>query len=457
MSHDAFTAHGSDRATSEPLRISASELARRADCDEETVERLAGAGVLQRAVDGTFAQGDEHRIRLVHAFEGAGVPISVLSHAVRTGKLSFAQYDQLHAGGGEPSGRTYSQLRADLGPRAALLERLLADLGLPQPEPGGRFRRDEEELLLEVLGIVEGIPQRDFALRLTRLLGESARRVAMAALDVYAQAVEQDRRETGDLPPEETYERFLAPWAGLARLAPQLSGWLTARQLSAAIDAYSVSATEQYLELEGFVAPRPSLQPAVAFADLSGFTWLAEREGDDRAAGVAMHLGTVANEVASGHGGHLVKLLGDGVLMRFPGAESAVLASLDLLARLPAGGLPPGHVGIDSGPLVMREGDVFGRTVNRAARLADHAAPAEILVTDSVVADLPPGRFRVEHLGDLDLRGVPHPVTAARISGGDGAAGDESGGVAVPSRPPGPDALSPLVSRPKPDAGGDPP
>lgn len=80
-------------------------------------------------------------------------------------------------------------------------------------------------------------------------------------------------------------------------------------------------------------------------------------------------------EVAGEHDGRVVKLLGDGVLLRFASSSQAVAGSADLLDQLERDGLPAGHVGIDAGALVVREGDVFGWTVNLAARLADSAGP----------------------------------------------------------------------------------
>jgi adenylate cyclase len=415
ISGEGLPPPAADEAERPSHRISASQLAQRAACTEENVRRLAAAGVLLEDGEGSFSHGDEHRVRLAHAFEGAGVPLPALAAAIRSGTISFAYYDQLHARGGEPSDRTWARIREDLGPRAGLLERLMADLGLPLPEPDGHLRKDEEQLLLEVLGVVERIEQRDLPLRLTRLLGESGRRIADAALDVYALAVEEARGQDG-LPDRESYQRHLAPWADLARAAPDLAGWLVARQLSAAIDAYSVAATEQVLEEAGFVPPRPERQPAVAFLDLTGFTWLAERKGDAAAAGAATTLGTLAGEVAPAHEGRLVKLLGDGVLMRYGMAEAAIEACLELLRRLPQAGLPDGHVGIDAGPLVTREGDIFGRTVNRASRLADHAGPGDILVTEKVVAELPEGRYELETRGELELRGVARTVAVFRVA-----------------------------------------
>ena len=50
--------------------------------------------------------------------------------------------------------------------------------------------------------------------------------------------------------------------------------------------------------------------------------------------------------------------------------NGAVLSGLELVAQLPGAGLPPAHVGVAAGPVVVQGGDYVGRTVNLAARIA---------------------------------------------------------------------------------------
>jgi class 3 adenylate cyclase len=107
-------------------------------------------------------------------------------------------------------------------------------------------------------------------------------------------------------------------------------------------------------------------------------------------------------------------LLGDGVLMRFPNIAAAVEASLDVLDLLPSSGLPPGHVGVTRGPIIARDGDVFGRTVNLAARISDVAPSGELYVpasSGSILAE----RFRVESIGPVAVPGIGH-VELARVA-----------------------------------------
>ena len=77
--------------------------------------------------------------------------------------------------------------------------------------------------------------------------------------------------------------------------------------------------------------------------------------------------------LARERGGVPAKWLGDGVMSYFREPAGAVLAALEMVEELPAAGLPPAHVGVAAGPVVVQGGDYFGRTVNLAARIAGHA------------------------------------------------------------------------------------
>jgi adenylate cyclase len=77
---------------------------------------------------------------------------------------------------------------------------------------------------------------------------------------------------------------------------------------------------------------------------------------------------------------------------------------------------PPAHVGLHAGPVVFQDGDYFGRTVNLAARIAGHAGPGQVLVSDQVVAECPDGRVAFEPIGPVPLKGVADPVPLHRAS-----------------------------------------
>ena len=81
-----------------------------------------------------------------------------------------------------------------------------------------------------------------------------------------------------------------------------------------------------------------------------------------------------------------------------------------MVAQLPEAGLPPAHAGVAAGPVVIQGGDYFGRTVNLAARIAAHAGPGQVLVSQRVAESAPPQGVRFVALGERRLKGIDRPV-----------------------------------------------
>lgn len=388
----------------EPQRLSTAELAAAAGTTTARVEDLVARGVLTPQGPDTFDLADIHRMRVIEAFEGLGVPLEALVEATRQGRATFAFYGDLHPRPSPPSRRPYSAFAASLGPTAARLPMLFAAMGLAEPTPTTHLAIDDEALIGELLDILESTGAPDDAVRIVRLFAEANRRAAEGSVGVYADAAAQLGEDLVRMSPERGYV-FVSPWARIARFAPTLAGWLASQHMSRVIDAFSADTTERTLEDAGLIAERDDVPPGIAFVDLTGFTRLSQEAGDEAAAGVALRLGDLARATVTRHDGSLVKLLGDGVLLRFPDGVAAVHGTLDLLAALPAAGLPPGHAGVHAGRVIEREGDVFGRTVNMAARISDVAPPGEVYVTTAIREALD-GGLRVEPVEPADLQGI---------------------------------------------------
>lgn len=150
---------------------------------------------------------------------------------------------------------------------------------------------------------------------------------------------------------------------------------------------------------------------AVLFADLAGYTALTEAHGDQEAARAALRLLELTRDAYDGEA-TLVKSMGDGVMVVFDDVDRAMSAALALSHAAEAEDRFLGlRVGLHTGPAVVRHGDVFGATVNLAARLAEHAQPSQVLVTSAVRDRLrrTPDLGWVE-LGTASLRHVREPV-----------------------------------------------
>ena len=173
--------------------------------------------------------------------------------------------------------------------------------------------------------------------------------------------------------------------------------------------------TEGALERAGLTPPRGDVPPAIAFLDLSGYTALTEAVGDEEAAGLAARVAALVDDSAERHRGRSVKFLGDGVMFHFADSAGALGCALELVDSVPAALAVQARIGINAGPVVFREGDYFGRTVNVAARIADYARPREVLVSDEARRTAAVEGVEFEEIGGIPLKGVAAPVTLFRV------------------------------------------
>jgi class 3 adenylate cyclase len=154
------------------------------------------------------------------------------------------------------------------------------------------------------------------------------------------------------------------------------------------------------------------------FVDLSGFTRFTSERGDDTAVAAATSLQRHADATATRHRGRLVKLLGDGAMLRLTDAAVGVDAALDLVETMiaeGAGALSP-HAGVHVGPVIERDLDVFGQTVNLASRIADVASPGEVLASEAVAQAAADAAFGFERIEDTNLKGLPEPIALFRVT-----------------------------------------
>lgn len=138
----------------------------------------------------------------------------------------------------------------------------------------------------------------------------------------------------------------------------------------------------------------------VVIADLAGFTAYADERGDAAAADLAQAFSLRAMQVGRRHGLGPVKTIGDAVLFVGADGSAAVEGALALVDEFDRPTSPLRvHVGVADGPVVERDGDVFGSPVNLAAHLAAEAAPGEVVVSADVAAEARRDGFQVIPLG----------------------------------------------------------
>jgi len=176
----------------------------------------------------------------------------------------------------------------------------------------------------------------------------------------------------------------------------------------------SILHAEAALERAG-LHQRVMRPPAVCFVDLTGYTRLTEEQGDEVAARLAGSLAALVENISRHHGGKPVRWLGDGGMFLFKEPTAGMVAALEMVGSAPGAGLPPTHIGIHAGPVVAQDGDVFGRTVNIAARIAAWAGPGEVLTSSETVELVEDARLRFVRVGPASLKGIARPVILYRV------------------------------------------
>jgi adenylate cyclase len=392
-----------------PVGLSEAEIAERSACPVERIEALVGLGILvPRDEDGPFTAKDVHRVRLMQAFEDAGIDLEVIARGVASGKVS---YENLGLYLPEPAAlsRTAEELATEVGRSPELITRLLREFGIAQPEPDGRLREDEVFTLKELLEVWAAADDDELA-RLARVYGQNVRKVVSSDLELAGATIFTRLREEGYTDDE---LREIAGAAGLRLMnfGEQLMLWLRGRHLEHEVLSVTVQTTEDYLQELGLAPKRAPSPPAIAFLDLTGYTALTEERGDEAGADLADRLATLVHEAARPHGGNPVKWLGDGVMFHFDDPSAAVLTGLDLVEQTPVAVNVRARVGINAGNVIFRDGDYFGRTVNVASRIADYARPGEVLVSGEVKERWGGDGVRFDEIGPVALKGLREELT----------------------------------------------
>ena len=390
-------------------RFTEDEVAERAGTTPERIGRFAELGILEPE-GGTYPRRDVLRARFLAGLDAMGIDPTAIAEALASGDLTLGY---IEAGGRRPprSDRTFAQLSEEIGIPFPMLERLYVAFGLTRPTPDEHVR-EEDVRLLEIFPVLfgAGVSEGEI-LRLARVWGDSARRVAQFQNHYLHHSIEEPFRRRG-LRDNEAFEAALREVSVRSgRSGEDLLGWLYRRHSEAYETEHLLDHVETALEDAGVHRREPRQVEACAFADLSGYTRLTEEAGDEVAARVSLKLAELVNETASLHRGAVVKMLGDGVFFHFKEPHDAVMASLEIVDRVRPAGLPPAHVGVNAGPMIYDEGDYYGRTVNIAARIASQAGPDQVFIGEGALRHIAPAGFRLVDAGAFELKGIEQPLT----------------------------------------------
>jgi class 3 adenylate cyclase len=155
---------------------------------------------------------------------------------------------------------------------------------------------------------------------------------------------------------------------------------------------------------------------SVMFTDIVGSTEITQRLGDEAAMLMVNLHDQVVRAALGAHNGREVKHTGDGIMSSFVSAAAAVRSAMQIqqeLARLrdeDAGTPVRVRIGVAAGEPVEQRHDLFGTTVQLAARLCAHAQPDQVVVS-SGLAELCLGKgLAFEDAGHAQLKGFDLPM-----------------------------------------------
>ena len=284
-------------------------------------------------------------------------------------------------------------------------QRLWRALGFPDAGDAVAFTPDDlQALRLVYVAIEQADLDAETATRLTRAVGNTMARLADWQVSTLAEHVED--RDAG----------------GIGRLASTLG---VSQSVAPAFEQLLVYAWRRHLaaavsRLETWGAAEEDLLTAditVGFADLVSFTQLTNRLDDDSLADLVEGFETRCADIVTARGGRVIKTLGDSILFVADQPAEAVDIALSVVEEIgPDADLPDVRIGLATGTVITRFGDVFGPAVNLASRLTTVARRNRVIADRATADALPETDYDTRALPPRPLRGFGsvEPVTVRR-------------------------------------------
>ena len=272
-----------------------------------------------------------------------------------------------------PSRRRYTKMEvAELtGVSVDKLDRLWRALGFPAAGDADTVFTD---LDLEAVRIYQGLQtlgaaDLDTSVQLARVMGSSMARIAEAELGT-------GNLISNEVDPIISADTFASvadvTISGVARLLE----FVWRRQMAAGIQR------NMLLRSHG-LGPGQSPEMAVGFADMVGFTLLSQHLTDEELAAVVRRFEEISHDLVTSARGRVVKMIGDEVMFVVDDVTDAARIGLGLAdAYADDDLLSDVRVGLAFGPVLLRDGDYFGPTVNLAHRIVNIGNPGTVLMSD---------------------------------------------------------------------------
>ena len=297
------------------------------------------------------------------------------------------------------------EVSAEAGATVDQVRRLWRALGFPEVAGEKAFTQADVSAVLKVFSTVEsGALDFDTAVALTRALGQTMSKLADWEVATLINRVEELSRDR-EISRKETAGQMLED---VNPAFEELLVYAWRRHLAAAVSRMeALGAAEEDLH---------TTYVSVGFADIVQFTSLSNKLDEERIGDLVEVFESRCHDVVSNLGGRVIKSIGDSVLFTSERAQDAIEIGegiIRVIGRDPR--MPDVRVGIASGSVVTRMGDVFGPPVNMAARLTGVARRNRIIV-DQATADLLPDVFLTRRLPARPVRGfgLIEPLAVSR-------------------------------------------
>ncbi|MEM7141344.1 MAG: adenylate/guanylate cyclase domain-containing protein [Actinomycetota bacterium] len=326
---------------------------------------------------------------LRQVLEGLGLDQETIDEAERAGTAELLAIDRLVLP--EKGRYTLTELAEKVEADPEVVRVFWRSLGFVEPVEDERIFTKTDVKTLSSLGslVQSGAVDPAVTLQMARVLGQSMAQLAAAVIDsAEIQAARSDDTDGG---------------GGIAVRSGELLPFL-----SSAVD-YSFrrhlrAAARRRVDL----ALDDEGRQVVGFADLVRFTELSLRMDDDSLATMLERFDEIVHAVVVERRGRIVKMIGDAAMFTASNADDAALIALDLMDAVAASPALEGvRVGMATGPVISRDGDLYGPTVNLASRLVGIGRGGAINVNEELRDALRGDRrFSVRTLGERSLRHI---------------------------------------------------
>ncbi|MBI4935343.1 MAG: hypothetical protein HY828_15790 [Actinobacteria bacterium] len=270
--------------------------------------------------------------------------------------------------------------------------------GMPPSADDDPVYTEADVQMFRLFGLASQVFSADELSHFVRVVGNSMRRIAEAAGEMFLRDVEAPIYEHHDGTPLEMAKANLAG-IELAHMASGIFDPMFRSHLE--------MATRTVRRAREGQEDYSTVPLTIGFVDLSGFTSRSSSMSPSELLDLVMTFEAARVDLVGEHGGRLVKLIGDEVM--FSAVEPIEACTIaNGLVRHASKLADGGRAGLAYGHVITSGGDVYGEIVNLASRIVDIAVPGEILVNQAVTERADGLRF--DPAGRRQLKGFAEPV-----------------------------------------------